>query len=490
MLIPLLMGMIIGCSKDDTDNPNKPFQEESGPTTGSETIDNDPTQIIVTGGIENVALGYDGDDSQYSVVIYGYANLPTEMIPLMGYGLSIGIEVSRSSSFANSTKYQAASTDSNTKFKVTLPGKGSEILYWRAYLEAGDYSQYAKENSFTLPDWESMVKEVVISSGSVKKVSFCTAEISQTDNRNKIMYSTKEAELTKENIKGNGEYELLGLTPNTTYYYREYRMYGSSTALGDIKSFTTTGDDHVSMDITKVSYGSVSFSIDESSLKNITNYAGYSIQLSKSGEFKDNDILQNSRLSIGTRYYGRLIIMAENNNGESVIVYTGKPTTFTTKSLPSSYVNANSVDMGDGLEWATCNWGASSPMDMGTVFIGASYLGTDATVIGVKDGWRIPTSKEFETLMSVRYHEKGDEVNYGIEETNEGMVVTSKNGNILFFPEDYYNTGYFCTAEYTYYVLNKKMTGYRLLGTGTYFEMDPFIPHEEWKYYVRAVKTN
>jgi hypothetical protein len=295
ILIPLFVGMIIGCSKDDTDNPNKPSHEESEPTTESETIENDPNQIIVTGGIENVALGYDGDDSKYSVVIYGYANLPKEMIPLMGYGLSFGIEVSRASSFANSTRYQAASTDSNNKFKVTLPGRGSERLYWRAYLDAGDYSQYAKENSFTLPDWENMVKEVVITSGSAKKISFCTAVISQTDSRNKIMYSTNQSELTKNNkldsYNYNGGYSLMGLIPNTIYYYREYRMYGSSMALGDVKSFTTSSDDIVSMSITNVSYGSVNISVDDSFKKDIANYLGYSLQLSKSGEFKNNDIL-------------------------------------------------------------------------------------------------------------------------------------------------------------------------------------------------------
>ena len=492
ILIPLFVGMIIGCSKDDTDNPNKPSHEESEPTTESETIENDPNQIIVTGGIENVALGYDGDDSKYSVVIYGYANLPKEMIPLMGYGLSFGIEVSRASSFANSTRYQAASTDSNNKFKVTLPGRGSERLYWRAYLDAGDYSQYAKENSFTLPDWENMVKEVVITSGSAKKISFCTAVISQTDSRNKIMYSTNQSELTKNNkldsYNYNGGYSLMGLIPNTIYYYREYRMYGSSMALGDVKSFTTGSDDIVSMSITNVSYGSVNISVDDSFKKDIANYLGYSLQLSKSGEFKNNDILTNSRLSLNSKYYCRLAIEAKNDKGESVIVYTGKPMTFTTKSLPSSYLNANTVDMGDGLEWATRNWGASTPMEMGTVFVGASYMGSNATVTGVGDGWRIPTSKEFEILMSVGDYEKGTEVDPmnhgGIEYTNEGMVVTSRNGNILFFPEDYYNTGYFCTNKSRYWPYYDV-----LYGTGIYFNIDPLIPQEEWKFYVRAVKT-
>lgn len=141
----------------------------------------------------------------------------------------------------------------------------------------------------------------------------------------------------------------------------------------------------------------------------------------------------------------------------------------------SSYTNVTSsipdyeyVDLGLSVKWATCNIGASSPIEQGTTFSWgevsegkehswesykysrekSSYITKycDNETVGIVDrkhtlellddaayfnwgrGWRIPTSKEFAELMNKCIWKKEN-----INEV-EGYRIIGKNGNSIFLP--------------------------------------------------------
>lgn len=126
-----------------------------------------------------------------------------------------------------------------------------------------------------------------------------------------------------------------------------------------------------------------------------------------------------------------------------------KPTSHLKRSQPSGYVNGHmAVDLGLSVRWADCNVGANSPEQFGQYFAfgdptGTKYIGDmnyrcptgkisgseyDMAYKNWGGHWRLPTSEEIKELR-LRCTWQETYVN-GIK----GYLVTSTNGNSIFFP--------------------------------------------------------
>jgi len=180
-----------------------------------------------------------------------------------------------------------------------------------------------------------------------------------------------------------------------------------------------------------------------------------------------------SNLSVGTTYYYTAI--ADYNNGQ--LTFSSDTTTFTTKP---KYPEADYVDMGTSVKWATWNMGATTMTDKGGYFgwgdgDGAvsesgtwqpteyakdntedDISGTDYDIAHYiwKGEWRLPTADDWEELLSsctIEYMS-----NYNSSGTN-GYLITAKNGNTIFLPGGgFYNQSGNYNANYgNYWTANR-----------------------------------
>ena len=123
---------------------------------------------------------------------------------------------------------------------------------------------------------------------------------------------------------------------------------------------------------------------------------------------------------------------------------------------PTGMINGHAyVDMGNGLKWATMNIGASTPLDYGdyfawgetgpkTVYSSDNYLPGGSFVDAASENWggswRMPTYKEWETLISTctlkQAYKAVDDTQVFI-----GYNLVASNGNSIFFPATGYKSG-------------------------------------------------
>jgi len=101
------------------------------------------------------------------------------------------------------------------------------------------------------------------------------------------------------------------------------------------------------------------------------------------------------------------------------------------------------VDLGLSVKWATCNIGASSPMEVGNYYAyGESFTkddytednytvtknggkGSDAATVNWGNGWRMPTYDEMLELINKCYWEP----------IKDGVKITGPSGNSIVLPD-------------------------------------------------------
>lgn len=108
---------------------------------------------------------------------------------------------------------------------------------------------------------------------------------------------------------------------------------------------------------------------------------------------------------------------------------------------------AEAVDLGLSVKWASHNYGASSPEEIGMTFrYGDTPIDFNSTW---GPNWRIPTSSEIQEINNNCTIEKA-EIN-GVE----GYLVTAKNGNSLFFPNTSHTYDYGKSMFYYNFYFNE-----------------------------------
>ena len=258
---------------------------------------------------------------------------------------------------------------------------------------------------------------------------------------------------------------FTGLEPGTTYYYRSY-LYYDTTILGhdkhyygEIKSFTTPSNTFSvtlgkpEIGVTQVVlYGSLHIEYEKEDFKTIPYFVLGKTQSdveSNSGERLYADIMENrgfyyhKYLSETGKYYYKAIVEVDG------VEYSSEISSFTTVSFAPT--GGDMVDMGLSVKWGSCNVGATYPEGHGDYFAwgetapkenysaenysysrGSSKvlpLADDAAYVNLGEGWRMPTSQEFEELSWRSLHEWGtyrDVLGY--------MFISRNNGNSIFFP--------------------------------------------------------
>ena len=132
----------------------------------------------------------------------------------------------------------------------------------------------------------------------------------------------------------------------------------------------------------------------------------------------------------------------------SCILITSDTQTFTTKHTNISTDEA--VDLGLSVKWASHNLGATNIQGKGTTF--HQWPATDVVESQWGKGWRLPTAKEAEELIS-HCHQA-----WGSYQGRVGFLLVADNGNAIFLPavgRDFFvvNPGFECiyltSTEYT-----------------------------------------
>ena len=300
MILATLSVGIVSCGDDDNDVvPNGGGGEEH--VIHTDTVLNNPNKLVVTGGLVKAELGYDdGVDWSYSeysgerlsgfyadrftVTLYGYANLLSEMKILLGNGLEVGIEVADNANFSNAHRAYATSIDANSKFTVTTWAQAGRTLYWRAFLLSGDMRQYEEARSISMPSLATALQSVPLELGepNIKDTEFyvnikAPSKMWRTARKVGLAYSENLWALTATKMKASLDkaewskfnynylyyqsedvgylralashridiFEVIDLQPATTYYYCEYLYVedgGTSyLVVGDVQEVTTTG---------------------------------------------------------------------------------------------------------------------------------------------------------------------------------------------------------------------------------------------------------
>jgi len=251
---------------------------------------------------------------------------------------------------------------------------------------------------------------------------------------------------------GHGSISLSDLHFNTKYYYMTVVRHGSdvyswgASYRGKVKSFTTPAMQAVVITDDapeKIEFSGITLSFDVkpvnvsmSSLVSGVCYASHpeptildehSTMYFAPGSCIVSKIHSGTDLEPNTTYYFRAYTRhsCDVNSDNSCAIIYGEEKSFTT---PDVTIKNEDTDMGSSI-WTSCNVGASNPWELGNTYnyYGVGSEGSDSLVC--TDGWHVPTRNEWNELVlnsnrvAISYH------------GNPGILVTSKNGNSLFFPE-------------------------------------------------------
>ena len=269
-----------------------------------------------------------------------------------------------------------------------------------------------------------------------------------------------------DNGVGTGEFmsNITELTPNTTYYVRAYATNETGTSYGEEISFATLPS--VELELPEVTTLSVTEITETSAVAggDVTSDGGaevtargvcWSVNPNPTMDDKHTEdgtgvgqfVSNLPNLAINTTYYLRAY--ATNEVGTSY----GEEVTFTT--LEGNFINGYEyVDLGlpSGLKWATHNFGATMPYEIGEYLAWGEHKGKDMYSISNSETygvniadfsgdieydaaaftwggtWRIPTEAETRELK--------DNCTFEWTEMNgvPGAIVTGPNGNQIFLP--------------------------------------------------------
>ena len=242
-------------------------EELASVNTGEENT----TDFAVTGSVQEVYLEEDDNRNvTISADIIGYLNLTDELRLAVGMAPIFGVEVSTNLSFPERETQQFATQrmDDNRKFTITATDlKENTTYYYRTFLTN---TIFGETKTFTTESYEAVAAKMTIPTADARWIGNNSASISISDKNTGIAYATDKSLLTAANVKAavksethpyngiqvstNGNLEELA--SGTTYYYCEYRGFGTSfassekyayrttweyVAFGEIKSFTTEG---------------------------------------------------------------------------------------------------------------------------------------------------------------------------------------------------------------------------------------------------------
>lgn len=261
---------------------------------------------------------------------------------------------------------------------------------------------------------------------------------------------TKKSGTVDEN--GNVTTGLTGLATGTTYYYATYViLQGKITYFGDIKSFVATNAVVTTNDATDVTFSKATFSANIEGTEGLeTVETGVKLALSADGVTSgtSRELTTASGLLPGTTYYYAAYVKVGDG-----YVY-GETKKLTTDTQTMEY-----VDLGLSVMWASCNIGADTESDAGTLFGYGDqtamltstkledYLSTD--IAGTTQDIIYKLSLDADSPMKSRMPTSA-QITELINNTTRtwttvngvsGMRFTANNGNSIFLPVAGYRDG-------------------------------------------------
>lgn len=357
-----------------------------------------------------------------------------------------------------------------------------------------------------------------------------------------IIYGTLPSLSDKNGKKvettSNGYFSLnvSGLKSNTTYYYRAYAVDNEFYTYGDEYSFDTNEGIYVTTNyatsitdseayiygtVYNSNYNYVTCGIIYGTSSSLSATEGTMVSTSAYGEY----YVYLYGLDANTTYYYRAYAIVDDE-----YVY-GETYSFSTEQGSATVTSGDVIDLGLSVKWASCNVGASYPEGYGYYYAWGetdtkyeyswssydwcynsnsynltkycsnsiySYYSTvdnkttldledDAAYSYKGDGWRMPTSEEFNELLYWCTWE-WTSLN-GVY----GYKVTGPNGNSIFLPAAGYRSDWstYSTGSLGYYYTSSLNTSNNPTAHNLFFnQYESFMTYESrcYGFSVRAVK--
>ncbi len=266
-----------------------------------------------------------------------------------------------------------------------------------------------------------------------------------------IYYSTRPRVIRESSVLVNAPYAVNGLLPDHDYYYaafvcqktsgmRDVYIWGETKKLTTpALSVSTNEPDGISTFSARLN-GSVSVKFsDTDELGFLLFERNRNVTIDSVGVDSDQTIFKvcaddfdavgyggfgatYKKLKSGKRYFCRAyaVIHAKSGNLVTSKAYYGDIVEFKTNSIDVQ--TSGSADLGLSVLWATANYGAVSPDELG------AYVASNSTGKTFTDGWRLPTPEEAKELVdSCHWSWKKYRGVYG-------ATVTSNEGTSIFIP--------------------------------------------------------
>lgn len=328
----------------------------------------------------------------------------------------------------------------------------------------------------------TMPKRTAVITGEVESVTAFSATVSGTfitvssmrSVDKLIIYSTKPDPTWNDSIHSStirddsvqtASFELTGLEPGTTYFYRSVIIYADGSfsdkeIYGEVKAFTTVSMDEI------LQTGTPTLGVTNVILRGSLESVGDNLDLFDEVGFvfsktPDAEVIKSE----GLRYIAPI---QEDGSFESLVnmleysdyyympyvysktkFYFGKMGSFHPVSFSPS--EGELIDMGLFVKWGSCNVGASKPEETGDYFAWGetspkdSYdesnytpafgypellpLSADAAHVNLGGDWRMPTSWEYKELID------NSIVEWGTYNSMGGSLFISKiTNNRIFLP--------------------------------------------------------
>ena len=360
LTLGLTLSFASSCVKED---PNDPKNE------------NVPSETSVTGHAEDITA--------LSATLICYANLSDVTTPTV---IGVLYSLDKEPVFETAYDITASDIDANNQYKVIAKGlQPGKTYYFRSYVRQGGINKYGRVKSFSTKESE------IIISKPAEKISAISASIpadlnleglSIKDARYGVCYSEsaspeiyKDAMLEAKNVTTNGfVVDVLGLKPNTTYYYFSYAVIDGSLLMGKTLSFTTVEDSlattnepnavkHISaslsgvIDLEGCSYQTASWGIAYSTNENVTIESDKISSEKLSGKTFDINL---TCLTPNTLYYYRAYVIVDGIPHYGAILYFRTPELFGETSIKEASSVSASVSSNyniKGVEYTKAEYG-------------------------------------------------------------------------------------------------------------------------------------